>query len=299
LFTRLIHKLGLSSTLKKVLPPGSSMVKAGPSYVNCNFCNSDKYTQVYTKVVRCDACGYVFTNPQMSMAHLERYYSDAYIQASVSTPADADDIFKPPYSASLNRKRELGFVMRHKKAGRLLDIGSAWGGLLYLAQKQGFDAYGVEIARPNADFARNKLNLKVRNGQLIDAGFKKDYFDAIIAVHMIEHAPNPREIFREIARILKPDGVFVGIVPNFNSFLLEKLGENWIWLTPDDHYSHFTPEVIKRELEKTGFSCELHSEEGHYGTDAIKKIVTEEQMHELYKQLRGSELIFICKKTAL
>jgi len=129
-----------------------------------------------------------------------------------------------------------------------------------------------------------------------DARFKRTYFDAIIAVHMLEHAPDPLGIMKEIHRILKDDGVFVGIVPNFSSFLREKLGEQWIWLTPDDHYSHFTPEVVKRELERVGFTCELSSEEGHYGEDVISTFIPRQEIGQLYRQLRGSELIFTCRK---
>lgn len=268
----------------------------GPRYVNCTFCGSDKYKKVYTKVVRCEECGYVFTNPQLSEKELEEYYSGDYIKASVETPPSAQDIHKEPYRHSLNRKRELGFVVRYRPNGRLLDIGCAWGGLLYLARQMGFDAYGVEIAGPNVEFAKRELGLNVVRGQLKEACFKKHFFDAIIAVHMLEHAPNPKEVLKEIFRILKKDGIFVGIVPNVDSFLLEKLGENWIWLTPDDHYSHFGSDFMRRELEAIGFKCEFSSEEGHYGEETIRKFVSQAEMEALNRKLRGSELIFVCQK---
>jgi 2-polyprenyl-3-methyl-5-hydroxy-6-metoxy-1,4-benzoquinol methylase len=292
----------VADTLKRILHPREAApdtqqtVPAMPERVSCNFCGSDRYTELYPKVVRCDQCGYVYTNPQLSAEALKEYYSQSYIQASVSTPPRAADIHVPPHDASLNRTRELGFVKQKKRSGRLLDVGCAWGGLLYLAREQGFEPYGVEIARPNAQFATEQLQLNVYCGQLADARFPTAHFDAVIAVHMLEHAPNPKDVIREIHRILKQDGVFVVIVPNFASYLREKLGEQWLWLTPDDHYSHFTPEVLQREMARIGFACELRSEEGHYGTAAIKLHVTEQEMARIHGQLHGSELIAICTK---
>lgn len=268
------------------------------AFKNCNLCGSNHKSALYPRVVRCEDCGYVFTDPQLSETALEEYYSGAYIQASVQTPTLRDQIFEPPFLAALNRSRELGFVMESQNFGRLLDLGAAWGGLLYLAREKGFDCYGVEIAKPNVAFAQKELGLNVFAGQLREAGFAPAFFDAVIAVHMLEHTPDPRGTFAEIHRILKPGGVFVGIVPNFNSYLRRQLGEKWLWLTPEDHYSHFTEDVLRQELSRLGFSVSFRSEEGHYGPDALRSFADPQMISELVTKRECSEIIFCAHKPA-
>jgi len=39
-------------------------------------------------------------------------------------------------------------------------------------------------------------------------------FDAVISIHVLEHLENPAKVFREVRRVLKPDGMFLVKTPN-------------------------------------------------------------------------------------
>ncbi|HOZ45073.1 MAG TPA: methyltransferase domain-containing protein [Candidatus Hydrogenedentes bacterium] len=44
--------------------------------------------------------------------------------------------------------------------------------------------------------------------------FANDRFDGIISVNLLEHAPYPKDIVSEAARVLRPGGCFLAITPN-------------------------------------------------------------------------------------
>jgi cyclopropane fatty-acyl-phospholipid synthase-like methyltransferase len=218
--------------------------------------------------------------------------------SSVMTPYSKEDIFFEPYINFVKgRTRELNLVLDHKGKGRLLDIGCAWGGFLYLAKGSGFEVYGTEISKPNALFAKKELGIPVFDGQLERARYEGEYFDVVVAIHAFEHLPQPRSSAKEIYRILKQTGIFMCIVPNFDSYLSRKTGLHWKWLTPEDHYSHFTPVVLRNLLRQEGFQIlRLFSEEGHYGMDEIKRYLSDNQIQEMYNNLQGDEIIIIAEK---
>jgi len=47
----------------------------------------------------------------------------------------------------------------------------------------------------------------VAHGMVEDGHFESDFFDVIRLSNVDEHLPQPKETFREIQRILKPQGI--------------------------------------------------------------------------------------------
>jgi SAM-dependent methyltransferase len=48
---------------------------------------------------------------------------------------------------------------------------------------------------------------------MTDVPFKDEHFDLIVCVHVLEHVPDDRKAMREMARVLKPGGVAMLLVP--------------------------------------------------------------------------------------
>lgn len=74
------------------------------------------------------------------------------------------------------------------------------------------------LANPHLE---HTIRLVVDAQRLPFAGFA---FDAVFCVNVLEHVPDPGQLMRESARVLRPGGVFFGITPNGGAgWLLEWL----------------------------------------------------------------------------
>jgi 2-polyprenyl-3-methyl-5-hydroxy-6-metoxy-1,4-benzoquinol methylase len=251
------------------------------------------------KVVRCASCGFVFTNPRPSAGALERYYTEDYALEGLPVPKTVEQFLGVSYKEIwFSKDRDLKLILENKSSGRLLDVGCASGTLLWLAKQKGFRVQGIEVGFHSAEFVRSVLGIEVFCGQLETARFPDDSFDVITMIHALEHVPFPRVVVREIHRILAPNAVFIAVVPNYSSWSSERFGAEWIWLQPQNHYSHFTPDSLTKLFALEGLACTIRSEEGRYGEAEIRKVFSECELPKIFRQLKGSELIAFGQKSA-
>ncbi len=78
-------------------------------------------------------------------------------------------------------------------------------------------------------------------------------FDAITAVHVLEHSSSPRRFLEKCRRLLKSRGVMMVEVPDFGCRHARQLRENWIPLYPDTHLYHFTATTLRGLANAAGF----------------------------------------------
>ena len=136
-------------------------------YVQCILCNQDN-TELALKltknviVVTCRNCGLMYQNPrQIDIS----YYDEKFFESCVQR-YDAQRQF------SENRFDSLLAVI---KAGWILDIGCGTGGFLAVAQKRGWDCYGVDVSRYAANYANCFLKNEVRIGTVEDANSQNHF----------------------------------------------------------------------------------------------------------------------------
>jgi glycosyltransferase involved in cell wall biosynthesis/ADP-heptose:LPS heptosyltransferase len=114
--------------------------------------------------------------------------------------------------------------------------------------------------------------------------------------HSLEHVPYPFEFMEKIEHVLKPGGVFYGMVPNFESICSNTLLDKWQWLEAGLHCTHFTPNAFKETLAQTGLYIEkLYTTSGDYGDDIplliMKKIkpgLSESNYRQYLKEFQKS-----------
>jgi SAM-dependent methyltransferase len=98
--------------------------------------------------------------------------------------------------------------------------------------------------------------------------FADDEFDGAVAVHSIEHVPDPGRALREMARVLKPAGGAVLVTPNRLTFA-----------RPDEiidpyHHMEYDPVELARLLEPWFREVELA---GIFGSESYLAFVAREQ----------------------
>jgi SAM-dependent methyltransferase len=87
---------------------------------------------------------------------------------------------------------------------------------------------------------------------LEEIGLPSNGFDLVILWHVLEHVQSPRDMVREVARILKPGGTLLVAVPNFGSWEAQWSRDRWFHLDVPRHLTHFTPKTLGRMLGEAG-----------------------------------------------
>jgi SAM-dependent methyltransferase len=78
-------------------------------------------------------------------------------------------------------------------------------------------------------------------------------YDAVLMFHVIEHSPEPYELLRDVASILRPGGLLCIRTPNARSWLSTVCGRTWEWLSPPAHIVLFSPAALVSSMENSGF----------------------------------------------
>jgi 2-polyprenyl-3-methyl-5-hydroxy-6-metoxy-1,4-benzoquinol methylase len=222
---------------------------------------------------RCMGCHAIFIQPWLSEEQLAGYYPVEYGRYRHSRSLD-----KKNYSGGHRFVREnyygypasqrstiltktaafaLSFVMAkgvipYHGEGKILDIGCGGGSYLHRLRQWGWECYGVEPSENGVKQARS-LGLEVRLGLLADAQFPNAFFDVVRLNHVLEHLPNPTKTFREIDRILQPEGLVYLTVPNTRSLAFSLFKENWYALDSPRHVISYCPRTLETLCKRTGF----------------------------------------------
>jgi 2-polyprenyl-3-methyl-5-hydroxy-6-metoxy-1,4-benzoquinol methylase len=150
----------------------------------------------------------IYMNPRFSVSETTEYYTEA-------------DIYSP--EAQLQHQQPLlscyGALLRNigsrLTGGRLLDVGCGVGVFLKCARDDGWDVVGTEGSPHLAAFAATHAAAEVHSCyDIAGAPLEPQSFDVITFLHVLEHLPDPLKTLRLAAKLLKPDGLLIGQVPN-------------------------------------------------------------------------------------
>jgi SAM-dependent methyltransferase len=141
------------------------------------------------------------------------------------------------------------------KQGRVLDVGCGSGWCLDNYKALGWDTHGIEMGADSAEVAR-KGGHDIFLGELREAGYRDNTFDAVTLWDTLEHVYNPAETIRELARICKPGGRIYTYVPNYGSAYAKRFRDRWFMFTAPLHYYHYTSETLRYLLATSGLTIE-------------------------------------------
>lgn len=135
--------------------------------------------------------------------------------------------------------------------GRLLDAGCGTGLFLEAAGARGWNALGVDPARAAA-VAASSRGLRIIHGRLDDAALEPGSFDAVTALQVVEHLPDPREFLARCAQLLRPGGVLLVATPNPTSWLARVTRADFAYWIPPTHVAWYPATALRRLVEAAG-----------------------------------------------
>ncbi len=152
----------------------------------------------------------------------------------------------------------LGVIFSEKIQGKILDYGAGTGELVRILDGiDGIEVTGVDIfpkpddLQDSVHWYQQDLNSTVKH--------EASYFDAIICSEVIEHLENPRAVFRDLKKLLKPSGKLILTTPNqenIRSFLTLIFRGHFAQFVGSHYPAHITA-LLSADLvhlcEETGF----------------------------------------------
>jgi SAM-dependent methyltransferase len=149
-------------------------------------------------------------------------------------------------------KRLIERVVKPPRKARILEVGCGTGHNLSMLKEFGqLDA--SELDRCARALANKRLPRKVKEAKLPDLSmFKRNEYDLVALLDVLEHVPDDLGSLRAIHRRLKPGGALLLTVP----------ANPWMWSAHDTAHHHFR-RYTKKQLEelflRSGLEIELLS----------------------------------------
>lgn len=246
----------------------------------CNFCGSEDWETLFTShdrrygikgefgVTRCRQCGHLQTNPRPTREIIGIFYPDTYASHLPScrrvkhTERDLLLLEWSELAGFIGRLFRLLAERRFQRLvprklsqleGAMLEIGCGTGWLCALAQKFGWQAVGIDISLSACQHARQIWGMTFICSQDSTLPFKSNSFRLVVLRHVLEHLYSPQSALAEAYRVLQKGGWIALEVPNAGSLGRQVYGAFWdSWDLPR-HLHHFTPDTLKRFLERAGF----------------------------------------------
>lgn len=146
---------------------------------------------------------------------------------------------------------------REKEFNKFLDLGCGIGRHSILFAQNQFDTYSLDLSEYSINFLKQQaenlgLSIKTTIGDIIKLPYKDNFFDCILAYHVISHTDTNgiKKIIDEIERVLKTGGEFFITLcsknsPSFRKKKYPQIDENTIVKTeePEKGIPHFYSDI--------------------------------------------------------
>jgi 2-polyprenyl-3-methyl-5-hydroxy-6-metoxy-1,4-benzoquinol methylase len=190
----------------------------------------------------CRSCGTLHTS-SLPSAQDAKNYDDYYVPENLAIPE------------FINKRLDeiIASFSSYRQNNRLLDLGCGTGVLMHAAARAGWEAEGVEISAAAVEYVRKQGYGKVFCGKLDEASYPSNHFDVIASSEVLEHVDDPQGFVREVARVLRPGGLFWATTPHGRGVSAKLLGLKWSIVVPPDHLHLFSVAGVRSLLKAAGF----------------------------------------------
>lgn len=191
---------------------------------------------IHYRMVQCDACGLVRSDPVADPGLLAQLYRQ-------STFDYGDEVanLKRTYGRYLARLTDYGV-----QKGALLEIGCGNGFFLEEALAQGYQAVqGVEPSTEAVAGAGARVRPRIVCDIMRPSLFEPERFDVICLFQVFDHIPDPGALLDECVKVLKPGGLILCLNHNIEAVSARLLKERSP-IVDVEHTNLFSPTTMAR-----------------------------------------------------
>ena len=141
------------------------------------------------------------------------------------------DVAAEKYTAWYHSESPLGYALRVRQQrvlelldqprGKLLDVGCGPAMIAHDLLKQGYEVWGMDSAPHMIDLCRKQYAGVERAhfsiGEATSLSFMDGFFDAVICMGVLDRVQSHEMAFKEMLRVVKPNGTLVITFPNLIS----------------------------------------------------------------------------------
>ena len=212
---------------------------------------------MYTGIVKCLDCGYVYASLDMTQEDFERLYTSGYFNGEEYSDYIADKLI---HQKNFNSRLEvLKKYIDPKQHQSLLEVGSAYGFFLELAEKEFSHVAGVDVVAEGVEYARNQLNLNAYQTDLLDWDFEQQKFNVACMWDTIEHLRAPDKYLEKISENLSSGGLLTITTGDIESHMARWRKNRWRLIHPPTHAHYFSRSSLTRLLDRYDFDV-IHFE---------------------------------------
>ena len=146
--------------------------------------------------------------------------------------------------------------LKPNKGEKILDLGCSRGFYVRQMEKYTEGVIGVDISENSL---KEAVTPKIKYGDITNLNFEANSFDKVYSLHTIEHIPDLKQFFSEIARVLKSGGIAIIVYPwepiRGIQAIVAALGQyKNPFMVRKIHLHRLTPKKIQQLVEGTSLS---------------------------------------------
>jgi SAM-dependent methyltransferase len=218
-----------------------------------------KRKYLVTALYRCANCELMFRVPKPTVEECDEFYQSDYEQGFTTDCPGTEELERLIANSFAGSAKDYSSYIAVLRAiplaagSSILDFGCSWGYGSWQLSRAGYKVYSSELSRPRARYAAEKLGCELTTPETLP-----EKVDCFFAAHVIEHLPNPRDIWETALAALKPGGKIVLFMPNGEP-AREKVYKHYHQIWGLVHPLLLSPAALTRMGEKYGFEVRCYS----------------------------------------
>jgi 2-polyprenyl-3-methyl-5-hydroxy-6-metoxy-1,4-benzoquinol methylase len=226
--------------------------------INCNFCGSENFKEHVIlenktkldlkswKIVRCENCGLLYTNPRLSLDEISKLYSSEYNTSGEKKIIEKLVHFLKKWRVRFARK------IKGEKGNLILDVGCGDGYFLVNCKRKGYRVLGVDLDKNLSKMIWDKYGINILVGEFASLDIKGETVDRVTMHHMLEHSYDPMGDMKKAHDVLKKGGELEIEVPNVDGIEFKLFKKSFHYTLPYHTY-HFGKDSLIGFLKANEF----------------------------------------------